>query len=870
MKTVTNILSLIAAVLTTLLFAEPLYDAIYAIGYMMFCHVHGVCFDILISILALVCMVYTTIDGWGTRYKQIHFRRVVLGLCLCGLYLYARIVHADTFAALSICDTFAYADLLLLSYVLGLLFPWLLKLILKENEQVKVKSKFPDCICNDDIKPEDKLGRKQEVQAVYKYLLNNSNDNSRSLAIAITGTWGSGKTTFLSYFKDCLETGGYTYFDYNPWNRTNNNVTLDFLTHLESRLHKEGVVTNGLRRYIDSIKVSNATGWFSLGLNACLQLLTDRPTCTQDYIENVRKEMNFLKKPVIAFVDDVDRVSADDFRDILGVIRSTADLPNLIYVVAYDNDRALDLLGAGGGKYLSKVFNVSHALQPVDEEVMQSWVGEALNEYFMHCGEDTMYENPLASIHITSYIQTLRDLKRLVNMMYKDYKVQEPMRSETFFDFDFWANMELLKFHDYVSWTLLQSQPRKYLDVIADDWNTPASYKVKQSLELSVETKDLLTEMFDIRESIFRSPDYLPLIFANNIDHPFLSNAELRKAIDSGVASLYKPTNTGCNQNMYVSLLNTEFLSLQQIIDIITSCVQDDTDFDVGYSDGRLNFYRTIGESVSQIEMANVRKVNSPYRKVTSHHELYLIFDKYITQLGAIKPAEFLDAIKDKKVGIREMMAVVYGLQQMDLSNGNLPPQWKVEAALDLAERLLHEYDMKELINQFYMMEAFEFLHVYDHVNMFVMPVVKKNPAQWLRLSIRVCTTVTESLLLADVDVLRTMFDTYEVYNETMKAYEMELCEKLKIAEGEQKTAIEYNLRLIKEHRELVKKSELIGVYSEGVFEDVNFPTLKEITCSDCTSLFSMGAFYKDLAKRLLQKDVPFYFGKSRHPQLFE
>ena len=63
--------------------------------------------------------------------------------------------------------------------------------------------------------------------------------------------------------------------------------------------------------------------------------------------------------------------------------------------------------------------------------------------------------------------------------------------------------------------------------------------------------------------------------------------------------------------------------------------------------------------------MANVRKVNSPYRKVTSHHELYLIFDKYITQLGAIKPAEFLDAIKDKKVGIREMMAVVYGLQQM-------------------------------------------------------------------------------------------------------------------------------------------------------------------------------------------------------------
>ena len=75
MKTVTNILSLIAAVLTTLLFAEPLFDAIYAIGYMMFCHVHGLCFDILISILALVCMVYTAIDGWGTRYKQIHFRR---------------------------------------------------------------------------------------------------------------------------------------------------------------------------------------------------------------------------------------------------------------------------------------------------------------------------------------------------------------------------------------------------------------------------------------------------------------------------------------------------------------------------------------------------------------------------------------------------------------------------------------------------------------------------------------------------------------------------------------------------------------------------------------------------------------------------
>ena len=68
----------------------------------------------------------------------------------------------------------------------------------------------------------------------------------------------------------------------------------------------------------------------------------------------------------------MDRVRKEDFLSVMKLVRMTACFPNLIYVVAYDDTVAIKLLKdyGQGDKFLDKIFNVKHDLQPVSEEKM--------------------------------------------------------------------------------------------------------------------------------------------------------------------------------------------------------------------------------------------------------------------------------------------------------------------------------------------------------------------------------------------------------------------------------------------------------------------------------------------------------------------
>ena len=603
-----NILSILIALLTIFLLADPICNSIECIGVKVFGSIESVWYyDVLIILLSCLTIVYNIAEAIYTKNSKFRLKRLVSSLCIIELYVYARISKPEIFVSLYWCDPIAYTDLIFFAFFVWFVSPYVLCLF-KNKPKKPERAKYPDCIIGDDTHPEDRLGRKSEVDAVYKYLLNNTNDNSRAIAIAITGTWGSGKTTFLSYFKDKLKDDNIAYFDYNPWNRSHDNVSVDFLTHLESRLHQSGWITSSLRNYIQSIKVSNSTGWFSLLLEAFLHLVSDRPGSTQEYLEDVKTEMNGRKKPIAAIIDDIDRVKADDFRDVLGLVRSTADFPNLVYIVAYDAERAVDLLGEGGNKYLSKIFNVTHALIPIDEEQMQSLVGETLNDYFMHCSLDTMYDNPLSLVYVTSYMGTIRDMYRFVNMMYKDYKVQQEVRMESYFDFKFWSLIELLKYHDYVTWRLLQSEPLKFLDMEVNDWCAPTRYKLKDNIAVKDSTRALLSELFNVGDSIYRSPDYLPLVFANYIDLPYLKNSELDKAIQSGDMSIFRSAMSGGVRNLYISMLHYEGLTLTQLIEIATNCLQDNDDFKFQFKSG-FKILRTIKDSANQADMSEVDNI---------------------------------------------------------------------------------------------------------------------------------------------------------------------------------------------------------------------------------------------------------------------
>ena len=50
----------------------------------------------------------------------------------------------------------------------------------------------------------------------------------------------------------------------------------------------------------------------------------------------VSEALKELEQPVIVVIDDIDRLTTEEIRDIFKLVRQTASFPNRIYVLDYD------------------------------------------------------------------------------------------------------------------------------------------------------------------------------------------------------------------------------------------------------------------------------------------------------------------------------------------------------------------------------------------------------------------------------------------------------------------------------------------------------------------------------------------------------
>ena len=92
-----------------------------------------------------------------------------------------------------------------------------------------------------------------------------------------------------------------------------------------------------------------------------------------------------LDKPIVVVLDDIDRLSTSEIRDIFKLVRLTASFPNLIYIVAFDRNRIEEALaeqGVPGRDYLEKILQVAIDIPAIPKEVLQvsSAIDGALGE----------------------------------------------------------------------------------------------------------------------------------------------------------------------------------------------------------------------------------------------------------------------------------------------------------------------------------------------------------------------------------------------------------------------------------------------------------------------------------------------------------
>lgn len=140
-----------------------------------------------------------------------------------------------------------------------------------------------------------------------------------------------------------------------------------------------------------------------------------------------------LSRPIVVFVDDLDRLEPSEACEVLRLIRAVADFPNVIYIVSYDADVVASTLGStyrvkNGHEYLEKIVQVSFRVPLPEAFDLRNWFRIEVDKIFgdpswRDSGRDQR-ESPRARLDAAvntqggAYLRTPRDVVRTLNALH--------------------------------------------------------------------------------------------------------------------------------------------------------------------------------------------------------------------------------------------------------------------------------------------------------------------------------------------------------------------------------------------------------------------------------------------------------------------
>ncbi len=123
-------------------------------------------------------------------------------------------------------------------------------------------------------------------------------------------------------------------------------------------------------------------------------------------------------------MDDIDRLAADEIRQLFQVVKAVADFPNVIYLLAFDREvvvKALEVSGAtNGDDYLEKIVQVPFTLPLPDRTQLQGMFFERLNRMIADTPDSLFDQEHWANVFldgIDPFIRKPRDVVRLANAL---------------------------------------------------------------------------------------------------------------------------------------------------------------------------------------------------------------------------------------------------------------------------------------------------------------------------------------------------------------------------------------------------------------------------------------------------------------------
>lgn len=253
---------------------------------------------------------------------------------------------------------------------------------------------------------------------------------AEGFVVSLHAPWGYGKTTALNFIRHYLdqipEGERPTVLPFNPWWFSGSeDVARRFFDQLLRELDRNGRLSKELRSKL--AKFGEAISdvplpFFSWAKVA--KLVAPSEESLYDLKADLEGSLRSSEARIVVFVDDVDRLTADETRQLFRVIKAVVNLPGVIYILAFDKERVINALDEfhpnAGAAYLEKIVQVPFDLPLPDKASIRKLFFEKLNDVIRSVPEGRFDQVKWANLFfdgIDTFVQSPRDIARLVNAL---------------------------------------------------------------------------------------------------------------------------------------------------------------------------------------------------------------------------------------------------------------------------------------------------------------------------------------------------------------------------------------------------------------------------------------------------------------------
>lgn len=255
--------------------------------------------------------------------------------------------------------------------------------------------------------------------------------------VGLLGPWGSGKSSILNIvYEDLGQRSGVVPVRFNPWLFSGAEQLVFRFFHeiaAELQLRPEGRIKALAERlagygaslaWFDAVPlVGVPVGIVGKISGALRERFKQRREAESAIVlrDRLKKALAELDRRIVVLIDDVDRLESAEIRDVMRLVRLTAELPNMVFLVAFDRERveqALNQTGSDGRAYLSKILQVTYDVPSLRQPDVAQFLLNGLVRTIEGLPQGPLnlevWQN-LFGLSLRSLFQSVRDVKRYLN-----------------------------------------------------------------------------------------------------------------------------------------------------------------------------------------------------------------------------------------------------------------------------------------------------------------------------------------------------------------------------------------------------------------------------------------------------------------------